>query len=78
MEDINNEEYVISVTRPSGTIADVVRKDQVYLRPAENNGLKLAEQTPMPPTEAYIAKAPKFGKFKDKPLSQLFRFIKTS
>lgn len=77
MEDINSKEYAIAISRPSGTIADIVRKDEVYIRAAQNMGWKLAEQVPMLPTEAYIAKAPKFGKYKDRAICQLFRFIKS-
>lgn len=75
-QELNKDEYVISITRPSGTIADIVRKNSVYTGAASQAGFKLTEQIPMFPTEAYIARAPKFVSHKDKSLTQLLKFQK--
>jgi 2-polyprenyl-3-methyl-5-hydroxy-6-metoxy-1,4-benzoquinol methylase len=74
MDEIDDDQYVVAITRPSGTIADIVRKNQVYIAAGEKEHLQLIEQVPMLPTEAYIAKAPKFANVKNRALTQLLRF----
>ena len=73
-QSIDEESYAIAVTRPSGTLADIVRKTSVYQRAAESAGLKLVEDKEMKPTENQIASAPKYATVKDKALTRLLVF----
>ncbi len=73
-ERIDDESYVVAVTRPSGTLADIVRKTSVYERAATSAGLQLIEDREMKPTDNQIAKAPKYAAVKDKALTRLLVF----
>ena len=73
-QSIDEESYAIAVTRPSGTLADIVRKTSVYQRAAESEGLELVEDKEMKPTENQIANAPKYASVKDKALTRLLVF----
>ena len=73
-QSIDEESYAIAVTRPSGTLADIVRKTSVYQRAAESAGLELVEDKEMKPTENQIANAPKYATVKDKALTRLLVF----
>lgn len=74
VQEIDSRQYVVQVTRPSGTIADIVRTNEVYSEEAEKAGLKLVEAVPMVPTDAYLALGPAMAQSKDYAISQLLRF----
>jgi 2-polyprenyl-3-methyl-5-hydroxy-6-metoxy-1,4-benzoquinol methylase len=74
MHDIDDSQYAVAVTRPTGTIADIVRKNEVYLEAAKKAGLSLVEEIPMLPTSDFISNAPKFAAMKDQAITQLLKF----
>lgn len=76
VEELNPNEYLATITRPSGKIADLVRKDELYVQAAKAAGFDLIEQIPMTPTEAYLKSNPDFSEDPKLPLTQLFRFVK--
>lgn len=76
VEDLSPVEYVATITRSSGTLVDLVRKDELYIEAAKNAGLDLIEQVPMTPTEEYLKTNPDFDRDPNLPLTQLFRFKK--
>jgi 2-polyprenyl-3-methyl-5-hydroxy-6-metoxy-1,4-benzoquinol methylase len=73
-QDIDENQYAVSVTRPSGTIADIIRKPSLYIAAAEAAGFELVETKPMPPTETQMAKSPRYASVRGVPLTQLLRF----
>lgn len=73
-QPIDEEHYAIAVTRPSGTLSDIIRKTGVYQRAAESSGLELVEDKEMRPTKNQIANAPKYATMKDKALTRLLVF----
>lgn len=74
VERIDDESYAVAFKRPTGTLADIVRKTEAYQRAAESAGLEMIEDKPMKPTEKQMAKAPKYIAFKDMALSRLLVF----
>ena len=73
-QSIDEESYAIAITRPSGTLADIVRKTSVYQRAAESAELELVEDKGMKPTENQIANEPKYASVKDQALTRLLIF----
>ncbi|OGG58599.1 hypothetical protein A2765_02660 [Candidatus Kaiserbacteria bacterium RIFCSPHIGHO2_01_FULL_56_24] len=73
-QEIDADQYAVSVTRPSGTLADIIRRPSVYINAAEHAGFKLLEEKPMPPTETQMVRAPKYATVKNQALTQLLRF----
>lgn len=71
---IDEESYAITITRPSGTLADIVRKTSAYKRAAKLAGLELVEEKEMKPTENQIANSPKYASVKDKTITRLLVF----
>ena len=47
-EELDDEEYATLIKRPHGTLADIVRKTEKYSRVAENYGMTLLEDVPIP------------------------------
>lgn len=74
LQPIDENQYAIAVTRPSGTLADIVRKTRVYQQSAESAGFELVEEREMKPTENQIARAPRYASVKEKVLTRLLRF----
>jgi len=74
IQSIDDVSYAIAVTRPSGTLSDIVRKTEVYGRAAELAGLELVEDKGMTPTENQIINAPKFATVRDKAITRLLAF----
>lgn len=74
-EDINDDEYVVSIRRGDVVISDVVRTTNIYKKAAEANGLILADEIAMSPSDELIKESPKYKEFKDVPLTRLLRFI---
>lgn len=73
---IDSNQYVSEITRPGeGVLADIVRKNSVYVEAAQSQGLQLIEEIGMVPTENYIRIAPRYENFKNVPISQLLRFV---
>ncbi len=76
-EKINEDEYALKVDRKSWKIiADVVRKEEVYIKAAQKAGLKLIETTPITPTPELIKKIPQYAILKNTPTNRLLRFQK--
>src|SRR3989338_10735949 len=73
-QPIDEESYAIAITRPSGTLADIVRKTSAYQRAAESAGLELVDDKEMKPTANQIANAPTYATVKDKALTRLLVF----
>ncbi len=76
MESLNDKEYVISVKRSSGKIADIVRENSVYENAAALAGFHLSEIVAMFPTPDFISKVPKYSSLRNQPISQILRFKK--
>ncbi|MDB4939808.1 MAG: hypothetical protein JWO40_233 [Candidatus Doudnabacteria bacterium] len=76
-EDLSAEEYVVSITRPSGTIADIVRTNSIYVEAAKKAGLDLVEVIPMLPTEKFMTQYSDLREFEGHPIMQLLRFRKS-
>ena len=74
ISEIDADQYVVQITRPTGTIADIVRTNDYYRKSAEGAGLRLVEEVAMTPTDDYLAKNPQFATSKEFATSQLFRF----
>ncbi len=49
VQDIDTHQYVVQITRPTGTIADIVRANDVYAEEAKKQGLMLTETVAMVP-----------------------------
>jgi 2-polyprenyl-3-methyl-5-hydroxy-6-metoxy-1,4-benzoquinol methylase len=71
IERINQSETVVEVVRPQGTIADVVRKIEIYQSALKGSKLKIIRQRPMYPTEALMQSIPVFRNHKDRPITVL-------
>lgn len=76
VEAIDEEQYIAEITRPSGTIADIVRTNSYYITRAKEVGFNLVEEVAMKPTEEYLSRSPKFALSKDLAMSQLLRFTR--
>ncbi len=76
VEDLNAEEYVVQVTREQGTIAEIVRKTEVYERAAENAGLPVEYSLPMTPTPELMEDSPRHKAFRGQPITYLLGFRK--
>jgi len=74
IQNIDSHQYVAQLIRPSGTIADIIRTNNVYIEAAQKEGLTLVNSIPMIPTDAYLARAPKFAQSKEYAISQMLRF----
>jgi len=75
IQEMNDDEYAVSVNRQSGLIADIVRKTAVYEKTAAEVGLRLVEDKGMPPTEAQIARSPRYAEVREYAISRLLRFL---
>lgn len=78
IEEITSEEFVIAVNRPSGKLADIVRRNRVYIGAANTADLKLVSQAAIPPTEELMERQPKYRAFEGTPLVQFLVFQKHS
>lgn len=76
VEDLNAEEYVVQVTREQGTIAEIVRKTEVYERAAEKVGLPVEYSLPMTPTPELMKDLPRHKAFREQPITYLLGFRK--
>lgn len=76
VEDIDPDQYVVEITRSSGVIADIVRRSRTYIEAARGAGFECVEEKAMYPTEAQIARSPKYATVKDQPITHLLRFRK--
>jgi len=74
LEDLNPDEFVVSITRPFGTLVDIIRRISVYENAARNSGLELVEDIPMVPTLTLMERIPGFRQSKDVPMTHLLRF----
>jgi len=77
-EEINEDEYAVSVERTIGAMADVVRKSSKYEKVGKEVGLELLEDKPMPPTKKLLEQVPKYKEFKGVSLTRLLKFRLTS
>lgn len=73
-QQLSDQEYAISVTRPTGTISDIVRMRSVYAKEGSDAGLDLIEAVPMKPVQSQIDMQPKFQSVRGKTIAHLFRF----
>lgn len=76
VEEIDHDEYVIAVERPSGILVDLVRRTSKYEDCARKHGARLIEDIPMVPTENLMAALPRFRESAGIPLTHLLRFCK--
>ena len=76
IKEINSDECVMEIKRETGTVVDIVRKQEIYLKVAKECGFKLIEHVPMVPSKELINNSSKYGGFSNKPILHLFRFIK--
>lgn len=74
IEDLNPDEFVTSVTRPTGTIVDIVRRHSVHISCAEQAGLILSEIIPLYPTRKLIESAPRFKNSEKEASTHMLRF----
>ncbi|PIN74158.1 hypothetical protein COV20_00910 [Candidatus Woesearchaeota archaeon CG10_big_fil_rev_8_21_14_0_10_45_16] len=75
-EELDPEEYVVQVTREQGTIAEIVRKVEVYERAAKRVGLAVEDSIPMVPTDSLMRDSPRHAAFKGQPITYLVRLRK--
>ncbi len=75
-EELSPDEFVVAVQRPSGTLADIVRKNEAYIEAAKKAGLSLESQKAVPPTEELMERQPKYRAFEGVPLVQFLVFKK--
>lgn len=68
IKNIDPNQYLAAITRPSGTIVDLVRDNGFYEHIAKNSGYCLMEKVAMYPTTNSLNK--------EKPVNQLLRFVK--
>lgn len=71
---INANEYAVSVNRKTGILADIVRKNSVYIKIASQFGFLLKEEIPMLPTNKFLKSELKYNSVKHQPLCQLLKF----
>lgn len=76
VQEIDDDRYAAAVTRPSGVIADVVRRPQIYHAASGKAGFRLIEDADMPPAEAYLKLAPAYADAKGKAITRLLVFNK--
>jgi 2-polyprenyl-3-methyl-5-hydroxy-6-metoxy-1,4-benzoquinol methylase len=75
LQELSAEEYAISITRPTGIIADIVRTTAAYQRYAAEADLKLVAEEELPPTEKQLTDS--YERYKavvGKPLTRLLIF----
>ncbi len=78
VQPLDDGAYVVSVQRPlHGTIADIVRPNETYLRAAESSGFVLREIIPMSPTTVLMETAPSTRAFEGIPMMQMFVWEKS-
>lgn len=77
-EELGNDIIVSKTTRPGtiGTLYDILRPLNHYIKAAESNGLTLEKQIEMKPTEEFINIEPKYSTYKDQPICHLLIFKK--
>ncbi len=76
IEEIDSDQYVVAVTRPHGTLVDIIRRINKYTVAAEKSNLRLVEDIPMVPSEKLMEKAPRFRESAGIPMTHLLRFSK--
>jgi len=75
IQDLGDEDsYAVTITRPSGPLADIVRKTSVYERAARAAGLCLLREIAMTPTDQHIERVPKYATMRDTALTRLLVF----
>lgn len=74
IEPLSKETYAVSVLRPSGLLASIVRQTNVYKKSALISGLELINDIPMPPTDELIKQVPKYEECRNEPLTRLLIF----
>jgi SAM-dependent methyltransferase len=76
IEEINNDEYVAMVERPEIVTTSIVRTSKKYAEFANQSGLNLVEDKPLPPTELLMQKMPRYRAVAGIPMARLLRFKK--
>jgi predicted TPR repeat methyltransferase len=76
VEEINEDEYIVLAKRKEGVMADIVRREKIYVRVAEEVGFEFLESVPMIPTDDLIKSSPKYKKYKNRPITHLMKFKK--
>lgn len=77
IEEIDPDQYVSMVIKPTGSRADLVRKTKIYCEEAQRNHLALVQELPMPPSENLLKNLPRYKEVENKPITQLLRFKKS-
>jgi len=73
MKTANNDDgsVVAKVTRPPGTIYDILRPLENYILAAKQAGFVLEESLPLKPNQILVSKAPKYKEFSNSPIGHL-------
>lgn len=74
IEEMNPEEYILLQKRHFGTIADIIRKPEVYEKNAIQEGFKCLESVQLQPNQELISKEPRYEQVKDDTIAHLLRF----
>jgi SAM-dependent methyltransferase len=78
IEHLSESEFISAGKRAdSGSIVDIVRKNELYITSATAHGFDLIEEVPMLPTESLMNDKPQYKEFAEVPITHLLRFKKT-
>lgn len=76
VEERDEEEYAIRITRQQGVMAEIIRRPSRYVREAEHAGFTTLQTQGIPPTPDLLERDPKYKVFQGVPIAQLMIFKK--
>ncbi|HJN85056.1 MAG TPA: class I SAM-dependent methyltransferase, partial [Patescibacteria group bacterium] len=74
VEPTSDNEYIVSVTRPSGTMVGFVRKNDYLVEKADDASLSLAKTVEIQPTDDFMRALPQYEEVKHLSIAQLNMF----
>lgn len=76
IDNVGEDEYIVSTKRPNGVITDIIRKPEVYVVIAQNEGLFLVDRKDILPVENFLEANNAGEEFRNIPLATFLRFRK--
>ena len=76
VQNIDEDSYAIHMNGQNGQLADIVRKNEVYIRNAEEVNFKHLETIPMKPSKELILAMPKYKAVENHTFFNLMRLQK--
>ncbi len=77
VEELNDHEYVIGVTRPrSGKMVGIIRKESFLIETAQAAGLECFDSRPLIATKDFLLARPEYEQIKKQPIARVHSFKK--